>query len=69
MRWRSNFISAYLERDIPQLGPRIPVAMLRKLWTMLAYSQGAQLNIAQLGSSLDIAATMAKRYVELMEDL
>jgi uncharacterized protein len=69
LRWRLNFISTYLERDVPQLGPRIPATTLRLLWTMLAHSQGGQLNIAQLGNNLDVAAPTAKRYVELMEDL
>lgn len=68
-RWRSNFISTYLERDVPQFGPRIPATTLRMLWTMLAHSQGGQLNIAQLGNNLDVAAPTAKRYVELLEDL
>ncbi len=69
LRWRQHFISTYLERDIPQLGPRIPATTLRLLWTMLAHSQGGQLNIAQLGNNLDVAAPTAKRYVELLEDL
>ncbi|TDW99105.1 ATP-binding protein [Dinghuibacter silviterrae] len=69
LRWRLNFISTYLERDVPQLGPRIPAVTLRNLWTMLAHSQGGQLNIAQLGNNLDVAAPTAKRYVELLEDL
>jgi len=69
LRWRLNFISTYLERDVPQLGPRIPVTTLRLLWTMLAHSQGGQLNIAQLGNNLDVTAPTAKRYVELIEDL
>ncbi len=34
MRWRMNFISTYLERDVPQLGPRIPAVTLRRLWTI-----------------------------------
>jgi predicted AAA+ superfamily ATPase len=68
-RWRLNFISTYLERDVPQLGPRIPATTLRKLWTMLAHSQGGQLNIAQLGNNLDVTAPTAKRYIELLEDL
>jgi uncharacterized protein len=55
LRWRSNFISTYLERDVPQLGPRIPAVTLRNLWTMLAHNQGGQLNIAQLGNNLDVA--------------
>lgn len=69
LRWRLNFISTYLERDVPQFGPRIPAVTLRRLWTMLAHSQGGQLNIAKLGSNLDVAAPTAKRYVELLEDL
>lgn len=69
LRWRLNFITTYLERDVPQLGPRIPAVTLRRLWTMLAHSQGSQLNIAQLGASLDVTAPTAKRYLELLEDL
>ena len=66
---RINFINTYLERDVLQFGPRIPAVILRRLWTMLAHSQGGQLNIAQLGANLDIAAPTAKRYIELLEDL
>lgn len=69
LRWRLNFISTYLERDVPQLGPRIPAVTLRRLWTMLAHAQGGQLNIAKLASNLDVAAPTAKRYIELLEDL
>jgi len=69
LRWRLNFISTYLERDVPQLGPRIPAVTLRRLWTMLAHNQGQQLNAARLGSALEIAAPTAKRYLELLEDL
>lgn len=69
LRWRLNFISTYLERDVPQFGPRIPAVMLRRLWTMLAHNQGGQINIAKLASNLDVTAPTAKRYVELLEDL
>lgn len=69
LRWRQNFIATYLERDIPQLGPRIPAVTLRRLWTMLAHTQGSQINVAQLGANLDISAPTAKRYIELLEDL
>jgi predicted AAA+ superfamily ATPase len=69
LRWRMNFISTYLERDVPQLGPRIPANILRKLWTMLAHSQSSQLNIAQIGASLGVAPPTAKRYIALLEDL
>ena len=50
--WRSNFVTTYLERDIPQLGPRSPAEQMRRLWTMLAHGQGGQLNTARLSGSL-----------------
>ena len=69
MRWRINFISTYLERDVPQLGPRIPAVTLRRLWTMLAHSQGEQVNVAKLAGGLDVSAHTAQRYIDLLEDL
>ena len=69
LRWRLNFIATYLERDLPQLGPRIPAVTLRNLWTMLAHMQGGQLNMAQLGAGLFITIPTVTRYIELLEDL
>jgi len=37
--WRRAFIRTYLERDIPQFGPRVPSETLRRFWTMLAHGQ------------------------------
>jgi predicted AAA+ superfamily ATPase len=64
-----NFITTYLERDVPQFGPRMAASSLRLLWTMLAHNQGGQLNIAQLGANLGVTPPTAKRYIELLEDL
>ena len=47
--------STYLERDIPALGPRIPATTLRRLWTMLAHSQGSLLNQSQLAAALAVS--------------
>ena len=51
-QWREDFIRTYLERDIPQLGPRIPATTLRRFWNMLAHLQGSNLNAAKLASGL-----------------
>ncbi|MEO5907231.1 MAG: ATP-binding protein, partial [Saprospiraceae bacterium] len=69
MAWRQDFIRSYLERDIPQLGPRIPAETLHRFWTMLANLQGSMLNAAQLAGSLDITGTTIARYLDLMVDL
>jgi predicted AAA+ superfamily ATPase len=69
LRWRQQFVAAYLERDVPQLGPRIPAETLRRLWTMLAYEQGQLLNAAKLASSLAVSGQTVARYLDLLADL
>ena len=67
--WRANFIKTYLERDIPQLGPRIPAETLRRFWTMLAHTQGRLLNASLLARSLGVDGKTIARYIDLMVDL
>ena len=69
MAWRDNFIRTYLERDIPDLGPRIPSETLHRFWTMLAHCQGSVLNAAQLARSLAVDGKTIARYLDLMVDL
>jgi uncharacterized protein len=69
LRWRRDFIRTYLERDIPQLGPRIPAETLRRLWTMLAHGQGGLLNMAQLARGLGVSGATVGHYLDLMVDL
>lgn len=67
--YRSNFIRTYLERDVPQFGPRIPAETLGRLWTMLAHSQGGLLNAAKLGGSLSLTGRTITNYIDLLVDL
>ena len=67
--WRESFIRTYLERDIPQLGPRVPAETLRRFWTMLAHTQGGTLNAAQLARSLGVDGKTVARYLDLLVDL
>ena len=69
LAWRVNFIKSYLERDIPDLGPRIPAETLRRFWTMLAHGQGGLLNAAQPARSLGVDGKTVARYLDLMVDL
>jgi uncharacterized protein len=66
---RRGFIRTYLERDVPQFGPRIPAEMLERLWTMLAHNQGGLLNASRLASGLSVSAPTVTNYVGLLVDL
>ncbi|AZL61442.1 ATP-binding protein (plasmid) [Tabrizicola piscis] len=69
LTWREDFLRTYLERDIPALGPRIPVATLRRFWTMLAHTQGGLLNAAALAEGLGVSGQTVGRYLDLLVDL
>jgi predicted AAA+ superfamily ATPase len=69
LKWRQDFIRTYLERDIPQLGPRIPAETLRRLWTMLAHNQAELLNAAHLARGLGVDGKTVARYLDLLVDL
>lgn len=69
LRWRRDFIRTYLERDVPQFGPRIAPQSLRLLWTMLAHQQGGMLNAAQLARNLGVDVKTVLGYLNLLVDL
>lgn len=69
IKGRKNFIRTYLERDVPQFGPRIPAETLERLWTMLAHSQGTMLNASRLASGLSLTAPTVTKYIDLLVDL
>ena len=69
LAWRRDFVRTYLERDIPQLGPRIPAQTLERFWTMLAHNQGTILNSSQLARNLEVSSVTLSRYLDLLVDL
>jgi predicted AAA+ superfamily ATPase len=66
---RIDFVRTYLERDVPQLGPRIPAETLERLWTMLAHQQGGLLNASRLAAGLGLSVPTVIRYIDLLVDL
>ena len=67
--WRESFIRTYLERDVSQLGFRVPATRLRRLWTMLAHVQGENINFSKLAANLEVDAKTVVHYLEILEDL
>jgi predicted AAA+ superfamily ATPase len=69
LSWRRDFIRTYLERDIPQFGPRIPAETLRRFWTMLAHNQTTMLNAASMARGLGVDGKTVANYLDLLVDL
>lgn len=68
MDWRRSFITTYLERDIPQLGLRVPAGQLRRFWTMLAHLHGQLWNASRIAASMGLSAPTIQRYLDILED-
>ena len=64
--WRTNFVSTFLERDIPQLGITIPAETLRRFWTMIAHCHSQVWNSAELARALGASPHTARRYLDIL---
>ena len=67
-QWRQAFIATYLERDIPQLGVRIPAAQLGRFWTMLAHLNGQLWNASHIAAGMGLSSTTMRHYLDVLED-
>lgn len=67
--WRREFIQTLLERDVPQLGIRIPAPALLRFWTMVAHCHGSIWNSADPARSLGIGESTVRRYLDLFTGL
>lgn len=64
--WRKNYITTFLEKDIPNLGINMPANRLRKFWNLLAYYHANILNSSELGRALGVSHTTVKKYLEIL---
>ena len=64
--WRSNFARTFLERDIPQLGIRIPAETLRRFWTMIAHFHGQVWNAAEFARALGSSQAVARNTLDIL---
>lgn len=69
MDWLEDLIRTYLERDVPQMGFRVPAGRLRRLWTMLSHLQGEPVNYSKLGGNLEISGKTVSHYIDILTDL
>jgi predicted AAA+ superfamily ATPase len=64
--WRQEYISTFLERDIPNLGFTIPPVQMRRFWLMLMHYHGQVFNASDISRSLGISDHMVRRYLDIL---
>lgn len=66
LSWRDDFIRTFLERDIAQLGIRVPAATLRRFWSMVAHFHGNVWNASEFARSLGGSEKSARQYLDIL---
>jgi len=66
LRWRQSFVGTFLERDIPQLGFRIPGPTLHRFWRMLAHYHGQIWNGAELARAFGVSEATVRHYLDIL---
>jgi predicted AAA+ superfamily ATPase len=64
--WREDFIRTFLERDLTQLGVKVPSGTMRRFWTMSAHYSGGIWNSSEIGRSLGEAHTTVRRHLDAL---
>ena len=64
--WLESFVRTFLERDLPELGIRVPGPALRRFWTMLAHWHGQVWNSSEFARSFGVADTTVRRYLDIL---
>ena len=67
-RWRDDYISTFLERDLADLGFRFPATTMRRFWTMLAHFHGQTWNGTRVARSIDVSEATVRRYIDALSD-
>jgi len=65
-RWRRQFIRTYLERDLSELGIRLPSATMRRFWSMLAHYHGETWNGSELARAFGVSHKTVQGYLDTL---
>ena len=64
--WRQAYITTFLERDIPNLGFRIPAVQMSRFWMMLSHVHGQIFNASEIGRSLGVSDHTTRKYLDIL---
>jgi len=64
--WRRNFVQTFVERDLPQLGVRIPAPTLSRFWAMLAHYHAQIWNGSEFARSFGVSDKTVRHYLDML---
>ncbi len=65
-RWLADYVTTFLERDIPALGLRLPAPAMRRFWMMLAHHHAGTFNSSELARALGTSDKSTRHYLDVL---
>jgi predicted AAA+ superfamily ATPase len=66
LQWRQDFMTLFVERDLPQFGVTFPSAAMRRFWAMLAHYHGQTWNASELAKSFDVSQATIRKKLDIL---
>lgn len=64
--WRENYITTFLERDLPSFGFDISPSLMHRFWMMLCFYHGQTFNASEIAHSLMISDKTVRKYLDML---
>jgi predicted AAA+ superfamily ATPase len=64
--WREQYISTFLERDLPSFGFDVPAQMMHRFWMMLCFYHGQVFNAHEIAKSLMLSDKTVTKYLDIL---
>lgn len=64
--WREEYISTFLEKDLPSFGFDIPARQMHRFWMMLCFYHGQIFNASEIATSLMVSDKTVTKYLDIL---
>ena len=65
-RWLRDYLSLVIERDLPQIGLKVPAPTMQRFWRILAHFHGQNWNAAEPARSLGVSEPTVRNYLDFL---
>jgi uncharacterized protein len=66
LMWRQDFMTLFVERDLPQFGVTFTSTTMRRFWAMLAHYHGQTWNASELAKSFDVSQAIIRKKLDIL---
>lgn len=66
LKWRKNYITSFIERDLPSLDIGLNSPTMWKLWTILSHYHGQLVNYSDIGRAIGVSDMTIRRYLDVL---